>query len=264
MSGSQTILVNHLNPVNLVNNTLSYFLSQENLSLGKPATIGPPEAGHILLSHRAKKHDEIKIQGPDGKRFLCEIIATSKLSLTIKPFQILEPSPEPVTAVTLFQSVVSEKALDFIFQKGTELALSAIVLFNSANTATKLTAEVFKKKRERWNKILIESAKQCERAKWPSLDFAADVDQVIKKVGASDKVFLADISGTPIKDLILDQSFKSFKSCSIIIGPEGGFTQSEITSFKSLPNLQTLSLGPILLRAETAALASLAIIQTLI
>ncbi len=89
--------------------------------------------------------------------------------------------------------------------------------------------------------------------------FVSNLAQAIELMKFYDKILLADISGEPIKILVnLDQAFKS---CSIIVGPEGGFTSEEIDKFKSLPNLQTLSLGPILLRAETAVLASLAILS---
>jgi len=165
------------------------------------------------------------------------------------------PPKEPDLKITLFQSVVSEKALDFIFQKGTELGVSKIILFNSQNTAVKLSGDKFKSKQERWNKILIESAKQCERGVWPELEFLLDVDQVLSSAKIFDKVFLADISGQPINHFNRDQSWSIL---SIIIGPEGGFTQEELSKFKSLSNAEVVSLGPILLRAETASLASLA------
>jgi 16S rRNA (uracil1498-N3)-methyltransferase len=242
---------------------MPYFLSTQNLSSGKIIEMSGEEARHVLFSHRAKIGEKIKVQGPDGKRYQAEIveIGINRKSIKLKILGQVPVPEEPKVKIALFQSMVSEKALDFIFQKGTELGLYKIVLFNSANTATKLSADGFSRKQERWNKILVEAAKQCERAKWPSLEFVADVGQAIEKMKSLNIIILADIFGKPIKNLILDQSFKSFKSCSIIIGPEGGFTQQEIGQFKSLPNLQTISLGPILLRAETAALASLSIIS---
>jgi len=237
---------------------MPYFLSDRNLTTGLDVEIAGEEARHILLAHRAKKGERVELQGPDGKRYEAEIkeIGRNKLKLEIQ-HQIAIPQ-EPNIAITLFQSVVNEKALDFIFQKGTELGLSKIVLFNSANTAAKLSLEKFAAKKDRWNKILTEAAKQSERSRWPSLEFVVDVDGAIEKMKGLDKVFLTDISGQKL-------NVKSKMSkVALIIGPEGGFTQEEISQFKQLPNLHTLSLGPILLRTETAALASLAIFHNLI
>jgi 16S rRNA (uracil1498-N3)-methyltransferase len=122
-----------------------------------------------------------------------------------------------------------------------------------------LSVDGFERKQERWNKILVEAAKQSERAKWPSLEFVGDVDQAVKKLKDLDMVYLTDIIGNKISSLNPTPS-----TLGLIVGPEGGFTQKEIGDFKSLANVQAISLGPILLRAETAALAAVAIIENLI
>ena len=234
---------------------MPYFFSNENLFLGGSHQIDGEEARHILLSHRVKICEKLKLQGPDGKRFLSEVVSAGKKDLMVKALEQLEVPEEPKIKITLFQSVVSEKALDFIFQKGTELGLSSIVLFNSANTATKFTRDIFAKKEERWNKILEESAKQCERSVWPSLQFAFDMNQVLETVKSLDEVFLTDISGQRLKT-----TNNKLQTAGLIIGPEGGFTKEEVSEFKKIPNVEPVSLGPILLRAETAALATTAII----
>ncbi len=238
---------------------MPYFFSSNNLVLGKEAEILEEEARHILLSHRVKVGEELKLQGPDGNRFLVEVKEINRNRLKLLVLKAIPVPVEPKIIITLFQSIVSEKALDFIFQKGTELGLGKIVLFNSANTATKLSADGFKKKQVRWNKILMEAAKQSERVIWPSLEFVNGINATIEILSNQDKVFLTDISGQPIRNFL--NLVKPSKAYSIIVGPEGGFVQEEIEQFKLLPHLETMSLGPILLRAETAALASLAILQ---
>ena len=236
----------------LFNSIMPYFLSNKNLTLNREVEIAGEEARHILLAHRIKKGEKIKLQGPNQERYLVEIVDIGRNSLTIKPLEQITVPVEPSTVITLFQSVVSEKALDFIFQKGTELGLNKIVLFNSKNTATKLSSDGFKKKQERWNKILIEAAKQCERVKWPELEFVQDVSGVLLKARDYDKMFLADIGGEK-----LQTTHYKLQTLALIIGPEGGFTPDEVSQFKLLPNVQAISFGPILLRAETAALAGL-------
>lgn len=237
---------------------MPYFFSQENLAVGQKVTITDDEARHLLLSHRVKKGEKIKFQDPNGQRFLTQVLTLAKKQLEIEVLEKILVPQEPMVEVALFQSVVSEKALDFIFQKGTELGLSKIILFNSANTAVKLSLENFEKKRDRWNKIIIEAAKQCERAKWPTLYFLNDISQVAKKAVELDKVFLTDISGGDLK-LNLGAT-----KVGLIVGPEGGFNNQEILDFKSISNLQSITLGPVLLRAETAALAALSQIRPLI
>jgi 16S rRNA (uracil1498-N3)-methyltransferase len=234
---------------------MPYFLSDKNLTLNQQVEISGEEARHILFAQRIKKGEKIKLQGPNGKRFLSEVVLADKKSLKVLPLESVAVPAEPAVKITLFQSVVSEKALDFIFQKGTELGLSKVVLFNSANTAAKLSADKFKSKQERWNKILMESAKQCERAVWPGLEFLPGADEVILAAKNSDKVFLADIKGDKLN--VNGQ----ISNVAILIGPEGGFAPLDMEKFKSLPNLSIISLGNFVLRAETAAVASLALLS---
>ncbi len=240
---------------------MPYFLSGNNLSNNQAVTIAGEEARHILLSFRVRKGEKIKIQGPDEKRYLTEVVDVGKNQLIVKVLERLSVPIEPKISTTLFQSAVSEKALDFIFQKGTELGLSRIILFNSKNTATKLSKEVFKRKEERWQKILQEAAKQCERVRPPVLEFGGDVAQILEKASHLNQVFLTDPSGNNLKSAI--PNLKSPKSIGLVVGPEGGFASEEVARFKSSPNCTAISLGPILLRAETAALAAASLITNL-
>lgn len=230
---------------------MPYFFSNKNLSVEDVVDVSGEEARHILV-HRPKIGESLKLQGPDRKRFETEVLEVKKTSLKLIVQKELDVPKEPGLKITLFQSVVSEKALDFIFQKSTELGANKIVLFNSQNTAAKLSAEKFKSKQERWNKILMESAKQCERGVWPELEFLFGVDEVMLAVKKLEKVFLTDTGGKKISKV--DKA----TSAGILVGPEGGLTKEEISNFKSLPNVETVSLGNFTLRAETAALSALA------
>jgi 16S rRNA (uracil1498-N3)-methyltransferase len=236
---------------------MSYFLSRKNLTLHKEIEVEGEEAGHILLARRVKVGEKINLQGPNGKRFVSEVVKLNKKSLTVKALEETVVPQEPKVSVTLFQSFVSEKALDFIFQKGTELGLSKIVLFNSVNTATKVTKEMFNKKLERWNKILWEAAKQCDRGVIPEITFLQGLDDVMSLAKSFDKVLVMDILGQKlnVKGQILN--------AALVVGPEGGFTRSEVDQMKTLVNHQLVSFGSRMLRAETAALAALAVCSNL-
>src|SRR5258708_49307 len=157
---------------------MAYFLSDKNLQTDQSFAVEGEEARHILLSHRVKKGERIKLQGPNNKRFLCEVTDARKDRLAVKVLQAVFVPAEPSLKLSLFQAKISENALDFILQKSTELGVSRIVLFNSANVATKLSKDQYDGKSERWNKILWEAAKQCERIGPPGLEFVSDMDGV--------------------------------------------------------------------------------------
>lgn len=236
---------------------MSYFLFGKNLNLRQEVKITGTELKH-LFSRRVKKGEVFNLQGPDFKRFESQVLSISPKSIRLKINQEIIVPKEPSVQITLCQAYVNEKALDFILQKSTELRAIRVILFSSTNTALNITQKQFENKQERWNKILVEAAKQCDRIKPPDLEFVANINSLISELKTQDKVFLMDIGGKPLKTLALD-----IKKCSILIGPEGGFTKEEKRDFTALQNIETFNLGPILLRAETAALSSLAILQSI-
>ena len=237
---------------------MSYFLSGEKLILGREIVLKGPEALHILLSRRVKLGEILQLQDQGQKRFACEVVSIVKKELVVKVVKPLEIPLELSAAITLYQSMVSEKALDFILQKTTELGILNIFLFNSERTATKMTLEQFAKKYERWEKILWESAKQCDRSVIPKLSFLPDLQKVLDQTSEQSTVYILDASGVRL------ESGKKDLKVSLAVGPEGGFTQNELEQLKTIPNSKTVSISPFTLRAETAAIASLVIVQTMI
>jgi 16S rRNA (uracil1498-N3)-methyltransferase len=213
------------------------------------------EARHILLARRIKPGEIIHLQSPSGQRFSALISKTGRNKVEVRILQNAEAPKELSVKIVLFISVVQEKVLDFILQKSTELGCFKIVLFNSAHTATKLNRVIFDKKFDRWQKILWESAKQCGRAKVPELVFLKDIDEVVKEARKLDTVFVCDMGGQRLD--VRGQML----SMGLVVGPEGGLTQEELGKLKALPNAKTITLGPFTMRAETAALAALAVLS---
>jgi 16S rRNA (uracil1498-N3)-methyltransferase len=236
---------------------MSYFLTDQKILENSIIKLSGEEVRHILLARRMKKGERFNLQGVDEKRYVVEIKEIGRNELKLEVVEKVKTPAEPEVKTTLFQSYVNEKALDFIFQKSTELGAYKIVLFNSQNTATKLSVDQFASKSVRWNRILWEAAKQSDRIHPPQLEYLKNLEDVKKAAKDFEKVFLCDIGGEKI--LVKEK----LSSAAIIVGPEGGLTAAEIDNIKSLPNCQTITLGSVMLRAETASLASLAIISNI-
>lgn len=235
---------------------MPYFLSPENLEPATEVVVAGEEARHLMLSRRLKVGENIKLQGPDGRRFLCRVVEVGKKDLKAKAEEVLSVPREPETKITLFQAYINQAALDMVLQKSTELMANRVVIFNSHNTANRLGKGRFGEKQERWEKILWEAARQSERLRPPQLGFVETLDEVLTEAGSLDRVILTEPRSK--------QKFKHLKlenlgTLGLVVGPEGGFTQEESTKILSLPNSQGANLGPVLLRAETASLAALAI-----
>ena len=157
---------------------MPYFLSDKNLNIDQQVILAGEEAGHILLSHRVKKGEKINSKGRTENGFWPRLLRQQKRCYR-KSFRNPGYSqragnfyyPLPVRSL--------RKSFGFYFPKRHGAGpKSKIVLFNSANTAAKLSKELFVKKSARWNKILMEAAKQSERAKVPALEFSGDVQRI--------------------------------------------------------------------------------------
>ncbi|MCL5009333.1 MAG: RsmE family RNA methyltransferase [Patescibacteria group bacterium] len=138
---------------------MPYFLSPVNLQIGQTLDLTGEEAGHLLLSRRLRPGEAVRLQGPDGKRFLCEAVEVRKKNLTAVVKEPATVPPEPKTVTTLFLAYINQAALDVVLQKTTELLAGRIVLFNSQNVAHVLTRQKFEERHLRWGKILWEGGK---------------------------------------------------------------------------------------------------------
>lgn len=239
---------------------MPYFLSPKNLEPGLVLEVGGDEAAHLLFARRLKVGEQVKLQGPDEKRFLCEVLAADRRTLKVLVKKSIPVPSEPKVLTKLFQAVVSQSALDIIFQKATELQAEEVVIFNSQNTANPVSRQKFEEKKNHWEKVLMEAAKQCERARPPKLQFCKNLEECLAGLRALDLVvLLAPESSEKFKNL----STSKIKTLGLVIGPEGGFTQKEAVQVLSLPKAKGVSLGQVLLRAETAAISALALAQNI-
>ena len=225
------------------------------MEVGGQYEVGEEEGNHIL-ARRPRLNEKFDFQGSDSRRFVCEIIGVSKKHVSVRALKETAVPPEPTIEVTLFQSVISEQSLDFVLQKSTELGVQKVVLFNSQRTAARLSQEKFEKKSSRWNKILWEAAKQSGRVRPPVVGYLGNLDEVISSSSRLNKLFVFDISGSK-----LNTKYHPQKSVGLLVGPEGGLAEAEINTLSALPNTEVITLGPLILRAETAALAAVSAIM---
>ena len=151
------------------------------------------------------------------------------------------------------QSVLNSDAQTSAIQKATELGVKGIIPLYTENCAVK--ESVIKNKIEKWQKIALESVKQCERADIPKVfdmsyikDVVSEFEQVI--------VFAERYADKNFFEYLKENKIDRNKPILVIIGPEGGFSQKEFDFFrgKSLP---LISLGDLILKAETAVIVTL-------
>ena len=168
-------------------------------------------------------------------------------------------------AITLVQSVPKGKNMDLILQKAVELGASAIVPMLSARTVVKVDdAADASRKRERWQQIVLEACKQCGRNAVPQVSLPTGARDPFPGIPRPDLILLASLQpgAVGIKEALAGEAASKGllpQSVAVLIGPEGDFTPEEIAGFLALGAVP-VTLGPMILRAETAALYCLSVL----
>ena len=228
-----------------------YFGSIQNGVVALPEE----ERHHLLHVKRAEIGEKIEI-GDGENVYLCRVDSLDPLRLSV-----LEnaASPRELSAnVTLAFGVLKGDHNEFIVQKGTELGVSTFVPFLSARTVVK-PKEAEDAKLVRLRRVAQESAKQCRRGKIPSVSPYCSLDSLLNRKEEL-KLFAYESEALHGIPLIHALKGRAFSSVLVVVGPEGGFADSEADALKNAGFL-AVSLGKRILRAETAALYCASIIS---
>lgn len=241
-----------------------FFVDEENIKLdGENINVIGNEVHHInVLRH--KVGDIIKINEYD-----VEITDISQNEINGK---ILGKDIENQLSkykLTLYQSYIKSDKMEYVVQKAVELGVNNIVPFLSKNCVVKLDEKDKLKKSQRLNKISLEASKQCGRPDIVKVEDVLNISSIdfIDSLNKNDYNILAyEKSNNSLKQAmnsILKGSKSTGKMISIgvIIGPEGGFDKSDIDILNKANNMIEVSLGTNILRAETASLNLLSIIN---
>jgi len=231
--------------------------AQKHFNIGDSVQITGDEAVHIQRVLRLSSGDEIELFNGEGLVAQSVIESVSKQFLEVKIQSVFESEAEPKTKIVLFQGIAKEAKMDYIIQKATELGITEIVPVETEFSVVKIKDPL--KKTERWQKIAFEAAKQCKRATVPKVKEPVAFQRAIELL-KQNEIFFAPYEAAKcgsVKDIAFG---KNPQSAGYIIGPEGGFSEKEASSFLS-ENIPLVTLGKRILRTETAATAVLAVLM---
>lgn len=225
------------------------------------ATLPTEEAKHALKVLRLRPGDAVCAMDGAGGRWRGEIGEISGNRVSVKLLERL-PDNEAPLRVTVYQGLPKADKLDFIAQKLTELGAERLVPVRMARSVAKLDGKDGEKRRERLDKIAREAAKQCGRGR--PLQVAAPMDwqdalEDMKDRGLMLIPWEEALEGR-LKDAFADRP--DARDIGVVIGPEGGITPEEIGAMAAIGG-RCVTLGPRILRAETAAVVSAALVMTL-
>ena len=192
----------------------------------------------LLLIDENQIQYETTITQIDSKEIICEIKKSypSKRDLEFDLY--------------LAQSPLRSDAQLTVMEKATELGVRGVYPVFTDNCALKVN------KQEKWQKVMVEASKQCERAKIPSCFSPITFDLLLGKQFDRVIVFAERSTEISLKQLLKQNPTQKGDKILVIIGPEGGFSEKEFDYFKS-KNLPLVSLGDLILKSETAVITAL-------
>jgi 16S rRNA (uracil1498-N3)-methyltransferase len=226
-------------------------------------TLCESEARHASQVLRLEPGDRVEILDGQGCLIEAEIVSSGRKSVEVRVIQRqIQPRPRP--GVVLLQSLLKGKALDTLLEKSVELGVEQLVLLDTERCVARVPASEADRKRTMWTQTLIEAAKQSRNAWLPELLGPISLADALVNPASPDKtqLWVASLEpGVPPLGQVLKSHSKSTadRRLAIAIGPEGDFSPGELDQFRAF-GAQPVSLGPLILRAETAAIAAAAIL----
>jgi len=234
------------------------FFIKENDFDGVNAVIRGDDCHHLVNVRRVKIGDLIRIRLENGKGYSASISGVGRLEIALKVLDETGSDHETVN-ILLYMALLKGGNFEFVLQKAVEIGVNRIIPVISSRTVPDLSKKT-DDKHERWSKIISGAAKQCFRSSIPVIDRPLSFSDSIKNDVSIIKLIAHPGAVTELHDYL--SSGSKPESVSILVGPEGGFSESEIYSAAERGWIP-VNFGTTHLRAETAAviLPSLVIYQ---
>lgn len=241
---------------------MRYFFIEPSLVTGPVASITGTEAHHIKNVLRLKPGDGLKLFDGTGFEYEALIIGVSAKDVAVKIQRKLEAAAPPGARIIVAQAFLKEKKMDDLVRKLCELGVARWMPFFSQRAIPKPDARRLADRCRRWQRIATEAVKQCRRIDMPRIGDALSFEEILDFSDGCDLklVFWENETRRLTKGLASEDNFP--QKIMVMLGPEGGFSEQEINMVWNRGFISA-GLGPRILRAETATIAAVTLVQYL-
>lgn len=248
-----TILSNYFNM-----RTIRAFFANINSQMPK-ASIPGEYYNYFKNVLRLKKSDTIELfNNNDGFQYSSSIIDITNKAIEVKIDSKTKIENENCYTTNLYQSLIKPENFELVIQKSTELGINNIYPIITDYTNLKFDRKNLDKKLERWQKIAVAASEQCRRVFIPQIHSPIE----LKDINIDSQSLNVTLCPYTTNDSKFEKQIKDSNNINIFIGPEGGFSDTEMSIFKD-NNFLDINLGKRILKAETAPLNILSIINFL-
>lgn len=221
------------------------------------ATICGDELKHLKQVLRLKTGDTITIFDGMGKEYngIIDYIGQDQAEVKI---ELIPSEKESSIDIWLVQGLPKGDKMEFIIQKATELGVRGIIPLEARRSIVRLQGKKREERRKRWQKVALEACKQCGRTIVPQVLSPQGLVGILDSMSANNNILIPwEEGGRPMGE-VLKGNVDVDKPVYIIIGPEGGLEENEVEIAKEYGAIP-VTLGPRIMRTETAGLVSIAI-----
>jgi 16S rRNA (uracil1498-N3)-methyltransferase len=234
-----------------------FFVLPEHIRNGW-VKFAPAQARQITQVLRLRPGDTVAVFDGTGREIVAALATATPRQASARILREVPRGGPPALSVTLAQVIPRGSAMDLIVGKATELGVSRIVPLEAERSVRRATA-----RGPRWRRIAQEAAEQCGRPDLPELAPIASLEAYLCGHPEGVPLVACDPSEGSRPLVSVCQDLHGVTALTLLVGGEGGLSPGEIERLRS-PGVHLASLGPRLLRAETAALAALAVIQAIL
>lgn len=236
-----------------------FFISPQDIS-GQTVTFPEDTVHQISRVLRMQPGDRVIVLDNSGWERIVELDDIGRREATGRILEKRIAAGEPNAKITLYQSMLKKSNFELVLQKCTELGVVSFVPVISSRTAVGSLGDIGDNKRSRWERIITEAAEQCRRGRRPTLEDAQMFNHAVSQAqrrGGTVLIPWEEEGSRSLKDPLRPKSGARPFSVSLFIGPEGGFEAEEVAVAREAGAVP-VTLGPRILRAETAAIATTA------
>ena len=236
-----------------------FFVEKKNVNLeNNTCIIEGEDVKHISKVLRCRVGEELEICDNDNNEYICEITSIDKSEVQLNIIDKVDIKRESDLKIKVYQGLPKGPKMEMILQKLTEVGVDEIILVQTKRTVVKVEDKKEDKKIERWERIIYEAAKQSKRGKIPKLRGILSFKEALSDMGKND-LNIAPYENERTKSIKQAIKGQDINNIGIFVGPEGGFEDTEIKDIEDIGG-QSVSLGPRILRTETASLVASSIV----
>ena len=236
--------------------SLSRFHLQAEAWQPEVLTLSGDEAAHCSRVMRRNVGDQIEIFDGAGRVATAQITVISKSTVSARIDSLVQHEPRP-HEIHLLPAMIKAEPFEWLLEKATELGAASVQPVITTRSIVQLSGEQLEKKMLKWQRHMIESAKQCHTPWLPRLERPRHFSDRLESLPVGALKIIPALSEHSLS--LHDLSWAGAKSIFVLIGPEGDFTSQE-ERLAGEKSFQAVTLGPLILRAETAAIAALTVI----